>query len=52
MSRLPILSEVPAEGMVSSFSSNKPFSVFGPSVGSSQPMERLSTRMVAEALTM
>ena len=48
----PTVTCAPASGSVSSCSTSRPFSVFGPSVGSCQPSERLSARTVALALTM
>ena len=44
-------SVVPMSGMVSRNSTISPFSVFGPSVGRLQRIERFSARIVAEALT-
>ncbi len=42
---------VPGSGIVSSCSSSKPLTVLGPPLGSCQPSERFSARMVALALT-
>ena len=48
----PTSTRSPASGRVSSCSTSKPFSVFGPSVGSCHPSERLTARIVALALMM